>query len=486
MRLCSPSVSLVALLALVVALTGCGPAPTAAPDAARQDAAPAPDAALLDGAAPDAASDAGPTPDLPALAVPCVGAPDDVYAATPDAATSPLDARGAIRACTYDGFVSAADLTARLAAVGVTTVVPSTGVHVLRVAFQTTRRGDVAAVSSARVLLPASYARTPSPQLVSAHGTAGLSDTCAPSRAPTQGDALVLPYASTGWPVIAPDYAGLGTAGVQGYGDNEDTARSQLDAARALRALLPSGILSDAIVMDGHSQGGGVVLSAQALEATYGAGGDLALVLAFAPGWPIGRDVTGYRFPGVSTALGDGAPAAIASYFHYAWQANAIGEATAGDGFGAAVRADVTAAVESQCVFDLASSFPAIAPTFGDLIDDTLRTGLIACADGGTCTGTAQQMWDWMGANVLHADPAGATVAIYTGSADTLATPNDVSCIVGHLQADTVTPSVCVDGSTHFDVVGHGAAHMLAYANAVIDGTTPPACPSTGSLPACR
>lgn len=471
-----------------VSIAGCGGS------AATDDAATLPaDAADVVSDAPSTTddattppSDAGPTPDRPALAVPCDDVADAVYAATPDASAAPLEARGRIRACTYEGFVTPAEIATRLGAAGIADVTPTTGVHVLRVAFQTTRRGDAAAVSSARVFLPATYARTPSPMLVAAHGTAGLADRCAPSRSPTQADGLALPFAASGWPAIAPDYAGLGTDGVQGYGDNDDTARSQLDAARALRALLPAGALSDAIAMDGHSQGGGVVLSAQALEGTYGAGGDLAVVLAYAPGWPTRRDVTGYRFPALSTTLGGGAPAAIASLYLYAWHANALGSGREGDGFGATARSELVTAIDGQCIFELAASVPTIAPTFGTLVDETLRTGLISCADGGACSGNAQSFWEFMGDNVLTPDASGARVLVFTGSADTLATPSDVSCIVDHLEAASVTPTVCVDGSTHFDVVAHGAAFTLAYASAVIDGASTPACPTSGTLPTCR
>jgi len=435
---------------------------------------------------PHASANAGPPPGPPPRAVPCTDTIDAVYAATPDASASPLDARGRIRACAYERFVPASECLSRLAAIGSMGITPTTGVHSLRIAFQTTRRGDTPAVSSARVLIPATYERSPSPMLVAAHGTAGLADACAPSRSPTQGDGLAMPFAASGWPTIAPDYAGLGTEGTQGYGDNDDTARSQLDAARALRALLPAGTLSDAIAMDGHSQGGGVVLSAQALERNYGAGGDLAVVLAFAPGWPVRRDVTGYRFPRVMTSLGDGAPAAIAALYLHAWHAVYLGESQRGEGFAAPVRDEVVRAIESECVFDLAESIPSIAPTFGELVEPTLRTGLLACADGGACAGTAQLMWDSMAANILRGDPDGAEVLIVTGTADTLATPPEVACIVDHLGADAVTPRVCVDGSTHFDVVPRGGAFVVSYASAIIDGAAPPACPSTGTLPACR
>ena len=95
-------------------------------------------------------------------------------------------------------------------------------------------------------------------------------------------------------------------------------------------------------------------------------------------------------------------------------------------------------------------------------------------------------MWDSMAANILHGDPDGAEILIVTGSADTLARPDEVSCIVDHLGTDAVVPTVCVDGSTHFDVVPRGGAFVLSYASAIVDGTAPPACPAAGTLPACR
>ncbi|MDQ3038056.1 MAG: hypothetical protein M3Y87_37030 [Myxococcota bacterium] len=473
----------IALCLCVASIVGCGP------DAVDVDAAVLLDAALLDApsivdAGPG--SDAGTAPARLALAVPCELAPEEIYAASPDLSGPALDARGDVLRCAYDRWIPPSELASRLAAVGITDVEPTTGAHLLRIAFQTTRSGDRAAVSSARVLVPETLRESPSPMLVAAHGTAGLADVCAPSRIETASDALTLPWAARGWPIIAPDYAGLGTEGTQGYGDNEDTARSQLDAARALRALLPEATLSDTIVMTGHSQGGGVVLSAQALERTYGAGGDLALVIPFAPGWPISRDVTGYRFPGVPTTFNGGAPAAIASLFLQAWHAGQLGEERRGEGFASPVRASMVEAIERECVFELAGSIPTIAPTFGDLVDETLRTGLISCAEGGACTGTASTLWAWMESNILHGDPAGAPVLVYAGTADTLATPADVSCIVDHLRGDGVVPSVCVDDSTHFDIVARGARHAIDSAEALLSSAPAPSCPTAATLPACR
>lgn len=479
LRVLSP---LLASLALGSGALGCGGG-IVEPDAAILDGGPAIDTGSIEDDTGE--GDAGASA-RPVLAVPCEALPDAVYEAIPEGSVDPMAGRGLIRACAYERFLSATEIETRLGAVEITDVPATHGAHVIRIAFQTTRDDGTAAISSARVLLPEGYARMPSPMLVAAHGTAGLADLCAPSRYETVSDGLTLPWATSGWPVIAPDYAGLGTAGLQGYGDNDDTARSQLDAARALRALLPTGALTDEIVMVGHSQGGGVVLSAQALASTYGAGGDLLLVLPFAPGWQIDRDVTGYRFPMLPTSFGGGVPASIASLFLYAWHGNTLGIERAGEGFGAGARAGVTSAIESVCIFALAEPILAAAPTYGDLVDETFRTGLLSCADGGTCTGNAQAFWEFLGTNILHGDPSGARVVIHTGTADTTVTPASAACVVDHLAADGVTATVCVDGSTHGNVVPRGASSALAQAEAALMGAPPPACPTTTTLPACR
>ena len=464
------------LSCLAAALAACSTAPTEPIDAAVGDDAEAPLDAPL-------ASDAG-TPEPPPTRTTCEDSVEAVYAAVVEG-TPTMEQRGEIVRCAYRGWISQAEATTRLATRGVAGVMPTSGVHQWLVAYRTTRRGDVPALGTAEVLLPAMPATTPMRPLVAAHGTTGIADVCAPSRVPGVSDYLALPWAATGWAVIAPDYAGLGNAGVQGYGDNDDTGRSTLDAARALRALLPADALDARVVMTGHSQGGGAVLSAQALEPSYGAGGELALVIPFAPGWASGRSVDGYRFPAVPTSFGGGAPAAIASIFLYAWASNTLGAERAGEPFAASVRAPVLEALERDCVFMLASSLPSIAPTFGQLLDETFRAGVVSCADGGPCSGAPSALWDWQAANVLASAAGGAEVLLVTGTADTLATPADVSCTVAHMTESGVTPRVCVDGSTHFDVVERNTAFAMASASAMLDSADPPACPGAGVLPAC-
>jgi hypothetical protein len=437
------------------------------------------DAADHDG---NGAGDAVDSP-RPALTVACNDLLDSVYAAAPSG--DPMAARGAIRACAYTGWLSPDDLAAKLARATVDGVTPTTGAHRFVIAFQTTRSSGAGAISSATVYIPDTLHASPSPALVAAHGTIGVADACAPSRVDGAADDLTIPFAARGWPVIAIDYAGLGTAGVQGYGDNEDTGRSTLDGARALRALLPAGALTDSVVMVGHSQGGGAVLSAQALEASYGAGGDLSLVISLAPGWRTTRDVAGLRYPRLPTSTGGGMPATFASLFLYAWASNHLGADHGGDLFGAAVRANVVATLERDCVRTLPMTLPPVAPTFGDLFDETFRAGLVSCADGGACTGTAQMMWDWQGSDILTPDASGARVLVYAGTSDTTVTPEDAACVVDRLQTNGVTPTVCVDDSTHQTIVDHRIAWTIDYAEAFLAGSTLPACPTNGSLPAC-
>lgn len=80
--------------------------------------------------------------------------------------------------------------------------------------------------------------QVPLPVVAVAHGAEGLADNCAPTRRPYGLFEMALPWASRGYAVIGPDFAGLGSAGVQGYVDNHDTGYSMLDA---VRALLPAG-----------------------------------------------------------------------------------------------------------------------------------------------------------------------------------------------------------------------------------------------------
>jgi dienelactone hydrolase len=414
-----------------------------------------------------------------APAVACDARVEDVYATPPDLPPWSTAARGVVVRCARDTDIDATAIDARLSTAGVAATSTSGGAHTYRIAFRTTRFDGSAGLSSARVFLPVRPRTERLPVIVAAHATAGLADACAPSKWETADDYLVLPWLAHGYAVIAPDYAGLGTEGTQGYGDNLDTGYSVLDSARALRKLLPSASLSSAVVVVGHSQGGGAALSAQALARTYGSDGDLAGVVAFAPGWQTGVNVNvdAFRYQASPTSMAGGTTATIAALYLDSYFANRRGPAHAGDGFGKRARAALTAAVDSECLVQLAGAIPSVAPKFGDLFDETLASTSAACVDGKTCVEPGRSYVAFLRGNVLASDPAAGRVLVVLGGADTAITPAASACLVAKMQREGVNPQVCVDpAAQHLDVAPRNAAFGVAWTDALVDGTVVPPC----------
>ena len=104
------------------------------------------------------------------------------------------------------------------------------------------------------------------PVVAWAHGTLGMGDACAPSRSWGSGRAGVPGLAlflARGWDVVATDYTGLGTPGVEQYLVGGAEARDVLNGVRAARTM---GIdASTRVALWGHSQGGHSVLWTAAL-----------------------------------------------------------------------------------------------------------------------------------------------------------------------------------------------------------------------------
>ncbi len=96
--------------------------------------------------------------------------------------------------------------------------------------------------------------------LVWTHGTWGVASRCAPSLSANFWSATPgLEAVKRGYVVVAPDYPGLGTAGVHPFLAGVDTARSVLDAVRAARAI-PAAGAGDRFAVWGESQGGHAAL----------------------------------------------------------------------------------------------------------------------------------------------------------------------------------------------------------------------------------
>jgi pimeloyl-ACP methyl ester carboxylesterase len=154
-------------------------------------------------------------------------------------------------------------------------------------------RDDPLAVSGV-VIAPAARASAPRPVLTWAHGTTGMGDECAPSRAWASGtasEAALLPILqNAGWVFAATDYQGLGTPGDHTYVVGLAEGRNVLDFARAAQRLEGTGATADSPVLAwGHSQGGGAALFAAELAPTYAPELNVIGAMAGAPAAEFGR-----------------------------------------------------------------------------------------------------------------------------------------------------------------------------------------------------
>src|SRR5581483_6235380 len=398
---------------------------------------------------------------------------------------------GDVLLCAHDVTLDAGDCTAQLLGKSITDITPTTGTDVFRIAYRTSRADGGPGASTAKVFLPLVPRSVPLPVIVVAHGTTGMADNCAPSMNATDTAEMNMPFAAQGYAVVMPDYAGLGNEGAQGYLDARDTAHSTLDAARALRKLLPDGALNDQIAIVGHSQGGGAALASQALVRSYGADGTLSAVAVFAAEYQTRLDSFGFvsalRQPNnLTIGLGVAKPP-IYVMRQYAYEMNQRGSSTGGDGFPAAKASSLVNAVNTECLVVLGGAVQALAPHVGDLMDDALRTGFLSCVDDGGCSGEGQALYAYLQANMLPADPQGAPVLYVQGLNDIIMpAAEEAACNVEKLNADGIVPALCVDGSAdHTTVVEREASYVVKWVDATLSHAALPVCPATGSLPAC-
>jgi hypothetical protein len=458
----------------------CGTAQPVAHDGSTPDA-PAVDAPRV----VDAAVDAPPgRTDVPA--VPCTGSAGDVYAVA--ATTSaPL---GTILACAPADTL---DTTAAQAAIG-SAIVATSGVATFLVAYQT-RAGDGSpAVTTARAYLPVTPRARPVPLAAVGHGSVGLADACVPSV--KLDDNLPLPYAARGFAAIAPDLAGLGNAGTQDYLDNRAQGHQLLDGVRALRALLAPGVTAPQFIVSGYSQGGGVALSAQALARGDGSDlGELVATAVFAPEWPIRLDSFDYvgilDDPNQLTIATGLSVSSIAVLRQYAFFENWVGAGHGPDALPAQFRSAAQLVIQSQCLVAVGGYIQAQMLHTGDLIDPTLRAGLVACMAGSGsaagCTGTAAQYYQALVTDALPPDPADGPVLIVQGLLDQIMAPaHEAACIAQELMNDGVDTSTCVlPTASHTDIMNNESLGQ-AWVESILDGGQRADCSTGASLPACQ
>ena len=406
-----------------------------------------------------------------------------------------LATRGDIVRCAVDTPLTLATVASEVAAKGITTAM-KTGVNLYRIEFRTQRGDGSPGASSARVYLPATPVQLPLPVIVIGHPTDGIATSCTPSQDPTSNQDLALPWAGLGFAVIVPDYAGLGNGGTQGYLDNHDQAYSVLDGARALRKLLPAGALSDKVLAVGYSQGGGAVLSAQAIAPSYGADGTLVGVIAFAPEWPTRLNSFGYvdqlNNPTeltIATGISENVVTVMRTYAYFY---NYVGPTHADDGFPAANRSGIDGAVLSLCETPLGGYLQFNEPLVGDIFDPTLRTTLLACIEGADagvdagCVDPGLSLYNFLNQNFVTADPNGPPVLFIQGLSDVIMPPaSEAACNIEKLQKDGVQPQVCTDAAAqHTTVVNRNMDFAIPWALALLGGQPLPTCSNAG-MPSC-
>ena len=270
-----------------------------------------------------------------------------------------------------------------------------------------------------------------------AHGTTGLADACAPSRAPDPSAAI--PYLdellAAGYVVAATDYAGLGSAGVHPYLVGESEGRSVLDAARAARAL-PVGAGRRVVVL-GHSQGGHAALFAGEIARQYAP--ELA-VRGVAAGAPVADVGAFLDFVVDSPGRGGFWPMAVAGARAAYPELATLPLLTPG--------ADArSAVVESGCASEILATF--------------------AADDGASLRGPGSDAASWrqrLAESTAGRRAAGAPVLVWQGDADDLTPEPLAAAYVSRACAQGSTVDYRVyPGANHASVLGAARADVLAF-----------------------
>lgn len=176
-----------------------------------------------------------------------------------------------------------------------------------------TNRGKKTAVSGVVSLPKGKAPKRGWPVITYAHGTTGVADPCAPTRAPvnspqapyvTYVNPVIDDWLEAGYAVVRTDYTGLGTPGPHGYLVGKDEGRSVLDIVAAARQLNPR--IGKRFLIAGHSQGGHAALFAAGYAAKWAKGLKLRGTVAYAPASQLEEQaklLPGFTQPSPLTAL---------------------------------------------------------------------------------------------------------------------------------------------------------------------------------------
>jgi len=158
------------------------------------------------------------------------------------------------------------------------------GANTLLLYRSTSLTGKPVAVSAVLTVPKGKVPKGGWPLVTWAHGTTGIADSCAPSRANVQGGydhPLMQRWVKAGYAVVRTDYEGLGTPGDHPYLIGDSEGRSVLDAALAARGF--DARIGKDVVISGHSQGGQAALFATSLASKWAPSLKVKGTVAFAP-----------------------------------------------------------------------------------------------------------------------------------------------------------------------------------------------------------
>ncbi len=350
-------------------------------------------------------------------------------------------------------------------------------------------RSPVPGFSSAVVLLPAAPRAATLPVVVVVHGTVGEAPACPPSQESPTGDDTYLaelgyPLVGGGYAIILPDlagYAGFGAPGnpPSGYHDSADEAKSALDAARALRAVNPALFREDTLLV-GHSQGGHAVAGALALHESYGSGGTLAAVVAYAPSW---FSLASF---GAILATPDDYPlatqydtVAASVWYHYSHAELLDGPGAGPLLFAASKRDAIRSFFEQSCD---ETALASLGTTIADLFDpDFIQAVAVPAALGNGCD--QDPCSTWMARYEadrphLTGSATGVPLLVLYGTADEWIPADRETCGFDRLAADHADDSICiVPGVSHDGVVGARAEYVNAWiASKTLGASAPGTC----------
>jgi pimeloyl-ACP methyl ester carboxylesterase len=466
---------------------------------------------------------------------------EDVYAQPKNLPRYNPSRRGDIVRCAQDRTIGKDEIASSLARRGFVDVTAQYAVQVLRIMYRTERLANQGDVSSAIVLLPTAVGRfngegdanlsatqsidsqsaralTPdavsddafargggrrAPLVVFGHGTVPYGNKCAYSRNDPTSDPFppvdteqgsLLAFATRGYPVIMPDYAGF-VAGSKtaGYLLSEDEAHSLLDSTRAMQKLVRHP--HDRVVLVGHSQGGHAILSAQALARSYGLAGQLSGVAAMAPFWAPGRTFGAIVSPEYMFNTADN-PGELSSAIEYFYT---HAEVYDGRGKGANLfKPEKRAALQglvSTCAFPPdPSTDPGVLGLYpSDFFEPNFLEAVSLCGivGGDACASGIGGTWETrFRADRPKLDRNGAPVLMWQGALDAVIPTPFAKCAIDKIAADLPANG----GSAKFTLCGDADAdhetllpRNVAWVTRWIDARTlgaaePPVCPGESAL----